>query len=152
MINYDIRFVEFDDCFCNYSYIWLQDKELCDLINTTPPTKMQQKEWYKTLKNRNDYKIFGLKCDNIPIGVCGLKHITKNDGEYFGYIGVKNLWGKGIGQHMLLFIETIARSEKLNFIYLYVKPENSRAIKLYEKFEYIIDVEEDGLVKMQKHI
>lgn len=105
-----IKFSQFNEHFRDLSYQWLQDNELCSLINCKSPTKESQKEWYNSLESKIDYKIFGVTYNNVPIGVCGLKHMTSNDAEYFGFIGNKQYWGKGIGKELITFIENQARS------------------------------------------
>lgn len=131
-----IMFSQFNELFLDLSYKWLQDEELCTLINCDSPTRERQNSWYDSLENRNDYKIFGVTYNDIPIGVCGLKHITSNEAEYFGYIGDKQYWGKGIGKELVTFIENKARSLGIKNVYLKVIESNVRAYKLYIKMNY----------------
>ena len=131
-----IKFSQFNTCFLDLSYKWLQDKELCTLINCNPPTKQSQREWYDSLEYKTDYKIFGVTYNDLPIGVWGLKHITSNDAEYFGYIGDKQYWGKGIGKELVTFIENKAKSLGIKNVYLNVIASNVRAYKLYTKMNY----------------
>ena len=77
----------------------------------------------------------------MPIGVVGLKHIDREAGEceYFGYIGEKACWGRGIGISMLDFIKQQAIIIGLDKIVLKVSPQNIRAVRLYEKYGFIND-------------
>lgn len=150
----NISFVEFDCLFLHASYLWLQDMELCNLLDVLPPTEKQQEIWFNGLLQKGDYKIFGVNYENIPIGVCGLKNITKTTGEYFGYIGEKEMWGKGIGRLFVQFIEKYARDKGLSSIYLRVLRHNVRAMKLYKKLNYTTfeTYDSDELIKMIKFL
>ena len=152
-INYsklEISFVTFNELFLEMSYRWLQDNELLYLIDGTPITKDQQLLWFEKLSILNDYEIYGVMGNGIPIGVCGLKHITKYDGEYFGYIGEKDYWGIGIGKYLIEYIEKIAKIKQLESIYLKVREDNVRAIKLYKKMNYQIISQDGYTIKMNK--
>jgi RimJ/RimL family protein N-acetyltransferase len=134
-----IKFVEFNEIFLESSWGWLNDPEIRLLTDTPDFTKDQQYLWYKGLSRRDDYLVFGVMEDSSPIGVVGLKNINKNKGqaEYFGYIGEKKYWGKGIGTLMMKKMEIIAKEKyNLSEIVLYVITENLRAIKLYRKMGY----------------
>lgn len=146
----EISFVVFNELFLEASYCWLQDKELLYLIDGTPITKIQQSIWYEGLSKMKDYVIYGVMANGIPIGVCGLKHITRYDGEYFGYIGEKDYWGIGIGRFLIEYIEKIAKVKQLESIYLRVREDNIRAIKLYKKMNYHIISQDGYIIKMNK--
>lgn len=145
-----ITFVEFNLYFLNESWRWMQDEELLYLINAVQVTIEKQSLWFQHLQNREDYEIYGVMYDKIPIGVCGLKHITKYDGEYFGYIGEKEYWGKGIGKDLVGHIEDIARKKGLKSIYLNVRHDNHRALRLYEKMHYQMVSRIENIIKMKK--
>ncbi len=92
-----VDLVDYNRKFFELSKIWLSDLEICNLINAgNIPDDNEREQWFITLPQRTDYKIWGVEYNSCPIGVCGLKHITSNDAEYRGYIGEKALWGKGI--------------------------------------------------------
>ncbi len=56
------------------------------------------------------------------------------EGEKLGGLYVKsNFVGKGIGKHLLLFLEEYARKKKLKRLYLY---STKNAINFYKKFGY----------------
>ena len=115
-------------------------------------TKENQEEWFCLLPDKNDYYIRGIAVDNKPIGACGLKHITPEAGEYWGYIGEKDYWGKGIGGRMMAFIEEYAKSLGLKQIYLQVLNNNERAMRLYVKNGYEAVSEEANMIKMIKQL
>ena len=138
----EIQFLEFSRVFLALSYRWLSP----DI------TKENQEKWFASLPDKNDYYIRGIAVDNKPIGACGLKHITSEAGEYWGYIGEKDYWGKGIGGRMLAFIEEYAKSLGLKQIYLHVLHDNERAMRLYVKNGYEAVPEAANMIKMIKQL
>lgn len=148
----NISFVKFNEIFLEATYRWLQDAELLYLIDAIPITKELQLVWFENLPNMTNYKIYGVMCDGIPIGVCGLKHVTESAGEYFGYIGEKNYWGIGIGKCLVEYIEAVARTKQLKSVYISVREDNIRAINLYKKMNYQINFKENYLIKMNKKL
>lgn len=93
-----IELVEYDKAFFELSKDWLSDPETNSLTATgVIPDDEQRLSWFESLPQRNDYLIWGVQYEGKPIGACGLKHITAHDAEYWGYIGEKSLWGKGLG-------------------------------------------------------
>ncbi len=146
-----MELVKYDEEFCQKSFEWLQDDELCSLVDTAKPTKASQTAWFNSILYRNDYLIWGIKFDDIPIGVCGIKHISSSSGEYFGYFGEKKHRGKGLGEQMMRLVEKEARNKNLNLLYLHVLPDNKRAIALYEKSGYHFDrFERGGLIYIKE--
>lgn len=136
-----IQFVEYDNDYLNYSWVWLNDPEIKALVLAPEITKEGQKQWFNKLRFRNDYYIWGVKNDDVRIGVVGIKNIDmrKKAGEYFGYIGDKNFWGMGIGANMIKHIIEFAKTKQLSKIYLKVSRNNTRAIHLYEKQGFILN-------------
>ena len=136
-----VEYKTFDNTYLNASYIWLTDPEINNLLGAGVISKDGQKKWFQSLDNRMDYMIWGVEYNNKPIGAVGIKNIESNKGEYFGYIGEKAFWGKGIGHDMVSFIMKQAKKRSLYELYLQVKSCNLRAIRLYEKmgFKRILD-------------
>lgn len=133
-----VELVYFSELYLNLSWDWLNDNEIKELTNTPTVTKQSQKDWYNYLYYRNDYEIWGIEVDNKPIGACGLKNITDKDCEYWGYIGEKDYWSKGVGSKALSMLIIKARKKGLKYIWLKVLKSNIRAIKLYEKYGFSI--------------
>ncbi len=129
----EISLVKFDESFFQISINWLQDTELLKLIDSNPVDYETSYKWFNSLQDRDNYLIWGISFENKPIGVAGLKNITDNDAEYFGYIGESKFWGLGLGQKILFSIISIAREKGLKRIWLKVLEQNSRAIKSYTK-------------------
>lgn len=128
-----ISFVEFDTIFFRYSRKWLLDREIQRLTMSKLSSEMEALKWFYSLSDRMDYKIWGIQYDNQAVGVCGIKHIESEKGEYWGYIGEKAYWGKGIGSSMVDFVETNARQLNLKQLYLCVLEDNLRALNLYQR-------------------
>jgi len=133
-----IKFVAFNESILNKTYEWLQDYEICSLIDANPVSLEVQRNWYDELPNKPDYYIKGIMCDSKPIGVVGIKHIFDNTGEYWGYIGEKEYWGQGIGK--LMITEMIKDAKDifgLSMLTLKVLGNNSRALGLYKRMGFI---------------
>lgn len=134
LLNEQVRFAEFDEKFFRLSGAWLSDPEIRFLTDTPVLSEADRADWFSQLRGRRDYLIFGVTCNDVPVGVCGLKNITNGlRAEYWGFIGDKTYWGKGIGAEMIRFIERIAMEQGLRSVFLKVIPQNTRAIKLYAK-------------------
>lgn len=129
----NVKLVFFSEKFLNLSWVWLNDDEINELTNTPKISKQAQLDWFTTLPEKIDYKIWGIEVNGEPIGACGLKNITAQNCEYWGYIGEKAYWGQGIGEIVLLSLIKKAKEYGLKTIWLKVLKTNIRAIKLYEK-------------------
>ncbi len=145
-----IEFVPYDAVFLSLSWGWLNDPEIKALTMTPDFSRADQRGWYDSLPERDDYLIWGVLYEAGPVGVCGLKGIADGAGEYWGYIGDKTCWGKGIGRRMVGFIEEEARRLGLNRVWLRVWDCNPRARALYEKLGYRLDRHADDVVFLTK--
>lgn len=143
---------EFDEGFLKLSWKWINDPVIKELISASVITKEEQNKWFKEIRKQNDYLIWGIVADKTPIGVCGLKKITGNDCEYWGYIGEKKYWGKGLGVQMMVLMENEAREKELKSIWLQVNKSNIRATKLYEKMGYKVEDISNSKLIMRKII
>ncbi len=146
--------VEYDEFFLDLSYKWLSDELIRKMTMAPLLTKQEQKKWFEKLKDKADYRIFGVIHNNEKVGVVGLKHINKQErvAEYFGYIGEKQYWGNGIGRFMLDSMFAYASSLELNKLTLIVAVNNERAIKLYERYGFVRISQDMNVIKMQKCI
>uniref|UniRef100_A0A7C4TJ20 GNAT family N-acetyltransferase n=1 Tax=candidate division WWE3 bacterium TaxID=2053526 RepID=A0A7C4TJ20_UNCKA len=146
----NINYSEFCEEFSDRSWHWLQDEELRKLINLKDsPNREDQYKWFKSLDQNNSYLIWGVSVLDYKVGVCGLKKVTNVDAEYWGYIGEKDCWGKGLGNDMLSFCIEKAKELSLLSIYLCVNKENLRAVNLYKKFGFRITSELNGQWHME---
>ena len=145
-----IELVPYDKKFLKLSWTWLNEAEVKALSNTPDFTQDDQIKWFSNLKFKSDYLIWGILADNIKIGACGLKNITKEDCEYWGYIGEKSYWGKGIGKKIIELIVIEAKALHLNSMKLAVLENNSRALSLYSNCNFLIENKIEQLIYMCK--
>ncbi len=142
--------VEYTEFFLEKSYQWFKDSELKILTLMPNITKEEHWRWFQKIKNKKDYIIYGITNDEVPIGVFGIKHINVDCGEYWGYIGEKAYWGKGIGKWMIEESFQEARVHNLNALYLKVIKSNLRAHKLYEYMGFHTIKEKENILTMYK--
>ena len=130
-----LELVTFDSSVLDKSFGWLNDPEVKFLTNSPSISKEQQLEWFDSLPFKKNYFLKGISADKVIIGVIGLKNISTEGkrAEYFGYIGDKNYWGKGIGNWMMDAAIDLAKTKKIELIYLNVIFQNIIAINLYFK-------------------
>lgn len=142
IVEYSIQFIE-------PSWNWLNDPEIKKLTNTPNFSKEDQINFFHSLPERKNYYIKGIVYNEDPIGACGLKNITDTDAEYWGYIGEKEYWGKGLGKQIMNKMIEKAKELNLSSIYLKVISDNPRAISLYKKIGFEIENESDGVFFMR---
>lgn len=125
--------VDYDFNFLDRSWYWLNDPETKALTLTPDFTKEEQLNFFNSIPQRKNYWIKGILENNTPIGAMGLKNIDPIEkfGEYWGYIGNKEFWGKGIGKFMIHEACKQAKKIGLHELYLKVGSTNFRAKKLY---------------------
>ncbi len=92
----------------------------------------------------SEYKVYLLACINGAIVgslsfSAGDRKRTRHCGE-FGMTVRKDFWGVGVGSHLMdaLFDWSLAQGE-IKKINLYVRTDNVRAIRLYEKKGFVIE-------------
>jgi RimJ/RimL family protein N-acetyltransferase len=147
-----LNLVPFDKLFLELSWNWLENEELRNLVESPKITKDQQLNWFNEIATKSDYFIWGILLGEKPIGACGIKRIKGNSGEYWGYIGDKFYWGKGLGSFMIQLVEKEAKEIKLEKLLLKVLTTNKRAIQLYQKSGFINMSVTDSHTFMQKII
>ncbi|BCV44442.1 GNAT family N-acetyltransferase [Shewanella algae] len=128
----------YSKAFLDASWKWLNDTEIKKLVSAGSFTKEQQLDFYSSLSSREDYRIWGLSFDGVPIGVVGLKGISGHSAEYFGYIGEKAYWNKGLSKNIFESLESKLEVMQINKIWLKVSNENLRAIAAYQKNKFEI--------------
>ncbi len=146
------KFTKFNRKYLDLSWNWINDPELRDMISSKTITREEQLIWFNSIRKLSNYLIWGIETDGNPIGVCGLKNISKVDAEYWGYIGEKDYWGKGIGSVILEFLTAYACNKNLKSIYLYVTNTNGRAKKLYEKHGFSVEEIKEDIIKMRLYL
>lgn len=149
-----VKFVEYSKNFFDYSKEWLADREIKWLTVTPDIDDETREKWFRELKDRTDYYIWGIAVDKIPVGAVGIKHIDYENktGEYWGYIGNKEYWGRGIGKKMVEHMCEEAKKLGLDTLSLKVAEYNHRAIHLYSKQGFEMIVNDSGIILMQKEL
>ena len=142
-------FARFDEQFLEKSWEWLRDPEMKTLVMSPDFTREEQLQWFSRLPGKSDYLIWGLSCDGAPVGAAGLKHVTKEAAEYWGYIGERQYWGIGLGREAMNFVVDQARKLGLHELYLNVHEDNIRAVQLYTKFGFSTVSATGRVLKMQ---
>jgi len=144
--------VPFDRDFLERSFLWLNDPEIRFLTDTPVVVRDAQEAWFVGLPSRKDYAVWGIRADGEPVGVCGIKHICGEEGEFFGYLGEKAYWGRGVGTRMMALTEEKARERGLKRLRLTVLNENERALGLYGKCGYRGDRSDEKYTYMSKTV
>jgi len=127
-------------------YKWINDDEVIKYslsIFQKISTEKEIDKWYKELIENKDiinYGIF-LKTSGELIGYTGICNISKKNlsGEFYIFIGNKEMWGKGIATLATKQILEISfLKHRLNKIFLTVSEPNIGGIKAYKKagFKY----------------
>ena len=135
--------VRYDERFLERSWHWLQDPEIKRLTDTPDFTQEVQRSWFDSLTGRTDYLVWGIEVNGEPVGAFGLKQVTDRDAEYWGYLGERAYWGRGIGQWMLARARDEALALGLRRLHLRVLRENVRAIAAYRHFGFRTDSQSD---------
>ncbi len=148
----EIEFLEFDEKGLEKSWEWLNDPEIKHLTGGSDFDRESQKEWYNSLSSRNDYYITSVATKDQLVGICGLKKITDSDAEMWGYIGVKDLWGKTIGPQMIDHLVQYGRDKKLESLYFICLKENRILIKTASRFGFVNEGEVDELNVMMRKV
>ncbi len=151
----ELKLISYTEEILEKSWNWLNDSEIKKLTYTPDFTKKDQKNWFDSLGDNPSYYIKGVEFDGKIIGVAGLKKIDleNRSAEYFGYIGEKEYWNKGLSKLILSKISVQAKDLfNLNSLYLNVTTENIRAIRAYENFGFRINKIEKENVKMSLNL
>lgn len=148
----DVKFEKFDEKYLELSWTWLNDPENKFLTNTSIFSKEEQLIWFKSLSERKDYKIWGISCDNVPIGATALKRIIDNTAYVSWYIGDKQFWGKRIGVIIAQKITEIARDLELKTLFAETIFENFRSLNLLFREGYKIVSVEKGAYLVRKDL
>jgi len=116
---------------------WFADQDVLEFFGFyTPMNLAQEKVWWEE-QNKNPERInFAVEFEGQHIGGCGFAGFDrKNQNAEVGiFIGVKSLWGQGLGQDILTTLVDYGFQQlNLHRIYLRVFAGNERAVRAYEK-------------------
>jgi len=144
-----ISLVKYTEDFLMLSRSWLRDPEIKSLTQTADFSDEQQLKFFSGLVCRSDYLIYGVLYNGQKIGAAGLKNISNESAEYWGYIGVKEMWGKKLGQQIVDSVLQVAEKRGIQTVNLKVSIENIRAFKLYSRLGFQVTNSSDGLHFME---
>lgn len=138
--------------FRDRSWDWLQDSEIRALTMTPVFDRSVQLAWFEGLPAKTDYFVWGVSEDDTPIGAFGLKNVTAEEAEYWGYIGERQYWGRSIGRWMI--DQSIEEGRKLGLsrIYLKVVDFNERAVRLYQSKGFLETAHIENVVWMSRSL
>jgi RimJ/RimL family protein N-acetyltransferase len=128
-----LRKIKFNDK--KYFTKWWRDKNLLKLTSGVLKRisdKEVDKYFQDILKNKKDYH-FIIALDGKVIGHISLAKRKNNWYETQIIIGEKRYWNRGYGSKAIQILLRKARYLKISKIYLEVRPNNTRAIRAYEK-------------------
>jgi RimJ/RimL family protein N-acetyltransferase len=138
------RRVTFDESYLDCSYQWLSDPVIAELIMSAPVSREAQRAWWNRLPDRDDYAIWGIECDGLPVGVMGLKDIGVDDGaEYFIYIGERDFWGRGLAAWGVEEVAEEIRTRGYARVYGRIGKHNERSLAAHTRLGFEI-VRDDG--------
>lgn len=148
----EVDFGVFDRKTLDLSFNWLADPEIRYLTDSPVIERDAQLRWFESLPSRKDYKVWSVTYMGKTVGAVGLKRIEAYKAEYFGYIGDKACWGKGVGSAMLNFAEKQAGLLGLRRLELRVIDDNLRARALYVRRGFVTYQTGVGYCLMAKDI
>lgn len=148
----DLQLVQYNRIFLEKSWDWLHDKEIKELTMTSEFSREEQLLWYQSLDKKKNYYIWGITCDNVPIGCCGIKNVLNKHGEYWCYIGEKQYWGLGIGKWILENIKQEAIALGLDQLEINVWVYNIKSIHLHKTRGFIEKKIDGEMVNMYCNI
>lgn len=118
------------------SWHWRNDEVIWKYTGNRPNisvTSEIEREWIKKVLSDPSSKRFAITVDDLYIGNIQLTNINKTDAEYHIFIGNRDYWGKGVAfsatQQIIRYAKNVLNLGK---IYLKVKYENIKAVRLYE--------------------
>lgn len=139
--NDTLRFREFNLEALEKSWEWLNDPEIKRMTTTPDFDKESQRKWFESLNEKNDYFIRTLYVEDELVGVFGIKHITKESGEVWGYMGEKKYWGRTIAINVFSYMLEYARSLNLESVYAVVLKTNYPSLRILKWFNFTTEKE-----------
>ena len=121
------------------SYKWRNNEEIWSKTGSSPEriiSKKDELDWIQKVIKRKDELRFAICVSEEEkyIGNIQLTNIKDSSAEFHIFIGEKSYWGKGIAHKaMLLILRHGFEVLNLEEIYLRVRNDHARAIKLYKK-------------------
>lgn len=128
-----LRKLQKDDL--NYFTKWWKDIDLIDLTscNFDPLSDEEVKEYFDDMLNSKSDNHWMIEAEGEIIGHINL---SRRDNDWYEtqiVIGEKDYLNQGFGPQAIRLMLEEAKNENIDQIYLEVRPENTRAIRAYEK-------------------
>ncbi len=152
LINIYLRPLRVEDALISYK--WRNDPEVWKYTGNRPDiavTSEIETAWIKKVLQDTASKRFAICLEDGDeyIGNVQLTNMTKNDAEFHIFIGEKSYWGKGVGyQATNELIKFTRKNISLKQVYLFVKPVNTAAIRIYEKMGFYSVSEEKMMLEL----
>jgi len=116
---------------------WLNDPAVLEYFGFYRPLSLRQEEqWYESMLQDRSTLNFAIEVDGEHVGGCGFSNINHQDrnAEVGLFIGVKEMWGQGIGADTLRALLRYGFDYlNLHRIYLRFFAGNDRGQRCYEK-------------------
>lgn len=133
-----IRPLEEKDAYISYK--WRNDKEVFSKTLAVYDREISLEmeiEWIKkVISITSDYRC-AIDADRQYVGNIYLTNINDRNAEYHIFIGDKKYWGKGVAREASIQILKYAFGDlKLSKVYLKVRQDNVKAIKLYDNLGF----------------
>lgn len=137
-LNVTIRPLVVEDAFTSVK--WRNDPEIFKYTGNTYDhiiTIQEELTWInKVISNKNDYRC-AIEVKGRYVGNIYITNIHDGIGEFHIFIGDRNYWGKGIAKCASMKMLAYAFSELLlTQINLSVRPQNERALHLYQQIGF----------------
>lgn len=134
------------------SYKWRNDKEVFKYTGNTYDNFISYKtelEWInRVINNSNEFRC-AIEVDGKYVGNIYLTDIDEESAEYQIFIGEKDYWGRGVAAEASRQILKYAFEKRgLKRVYLHVREDNERALRLYKKMGFIPCNSDNHWIKM----
>lgn len=140
-LNEEIRIKGFEKDNIDKTFLWVSREEFKSIfLIRGKVTQEGNLNYFSTILNDKNQKVFAIYAGNRHIGNCGLKNINKynQDAELWIYIGDENSRGKGWGKQALRALLNYGfDQEGFIKITLHVVATNVIAIKMYKEVGFV---------------
>ena len=128
---------------------WFKDPKELNLTDPKMSYPFNFKKWITLTYANQEIHSFAIKSDDWIIGIGNLMIIPETKRTHALHIFIDPEYRQqGLAEKMVCHLESLARSEKMEFMTFRVMPKNKPAIRLYEKlgFEETVSSKRKGLL------
>lgn len=140
-MSIEIRKIEETDISGFYDALCTVASEGIYLLTTTPPPYKKMETFVRNNIEKNNAQYVALK-NNRVIGWVDIIPLQRNTMDHVGHLGMgvlSDFRGQGIGAKLLEQTIAHAWNQKLTRLELEVFSDNEVAIKLYEKYGFVVE-------------